>query len=301
MNLIKCEKNANVDITNEIKKNETNIGCDTIGRKRAKRCLPSKWYRNCKKCGAHIFYSTRGNLSQALKLGRSLCQSCAVTLHDKTTSYTRKCPKCGKILTYSCWTTFDRQNRKNATCKSCSQHRKNIGPFSRKCPTCGKIIWHTEKRRRDRSDKAKHQCLSCSISKKNRLRHQREREKYGYISVPHFNRRACKYFDDLNRKNDWNLQHALNGGEYHLSHIGYWLDAYDKQRNIVVEYDEPHHFTKNGQLKKKDIDRMNEICEHLKCDFWRYNEKTKTLQKYEYHTQPRSAIGRSVHTDAVGK
>ncbi len=97
-------------------------------------------------------------------------------------------------------------------------------------------------------------------------------------TCPFFNRNACKFFDDLNKEKRWNLQHALNGGE--VACIGYSLDAYDKKRNIVVEYDEPRHYNKNGTLKKKDIDRMKRLIERLQCQFHRYNEINKELKQY---------------------
>ena len=58
-------------------------------------------------------------------------------------------------------------------------------------------------------------------------------------------------------------------------------NIYDKEKNIVVEYDEPRHYDRYGNLRKKDVDRMNEIQHHLQCEFWRYNEKTKTLKRYK--------------------
>lgn len=91
-----------------------------------------------------------------------------------------------------------------------------------------------------------------------------------------YNPSACKYFDKLNRENGWNLQHALNGGEIRV--IGYSLDAYDKKKNIVVEYDEPHHYYL-GELRSKDKIRQNRIVNHLKCEFYRYNESLQNLQK----------------------
>lgn len=94
-----------------------------------------------------------------------------------------------------------------------------------------------------------------------------------------FNPNACKYLHELSKKNGWQLKHALNGGEFQT--CGYSVDGYDEDENIIVEYDEPHHYNGFGQLKKKDIDRMNIIIEHLKCEFWRYNEKTKELKKYD--------------------
>lgn len=104
-------------------------------------------------------------------------------------------------------------------------------------------------------------------------------EKYGGIT-PSFNLKSIEYFDKLNTENQWNLQHAKNGGEVYLKEIGFWLDAYDKDKNVVVEYDEKKHYTVSGELKVKDINRMNEIVNHLKCSFYRFNEKSNSLVKY---------------------
>ena len=93
-----------------------------------------------------------------------------------------------------------------------------------------------------------------------------------------FNKVACGYLNQLNKEKNWNLQHALNGGENII--YGYSVDGYDKEKNIVVEYDEFRHYNKSGDLKSKDVERMNRIINHVKCEFYRYNEKTKTLIKY---------------------
>jgi len=286
MNLIECKESVKNDITSDTKKNETNIECDIIGkRKRNRPTSPTLWNKICEKCGKVIYYTTKGNLNYSIKVKRNKCLSCVKTEHQKNIIYRRNCPKCNKELTYSCYITYIRQERKNKLCVSCTQDwKKNIGPFIRKCPVCNDDIISKDKRQRDRSLKRDRLCLSCSISRKNRLRHQRDRARYGKISVPCFNRKSCGYFDNLNNQNNWELQHALNGGEYYLKDLGYWLDGYDKKRNIAIEYDEKYHYTKNGELKKKDIDRMNEICHYLKCRFYRYNENKGTLNEYEYTT-----------------
>lgn len=63
--------------------------------------------------------------------------------------------------------------------------------------------------------------------------------------------------------------------------MGYWLDAYDKEQNIVVEYDEPRHYIdiENNILCEKDLKRQQEIINHLHCEFWRYNESMDLLYK----------------------
>jgi hypothetical protein len=70
----------------------------------------------------------------------------------------------------------------------------------------------------------------------------------------------------------------MNGGEVEIA--GYFPDAYDKDKNIIVEYDEPRHYDVYGELTQKDVTRMNEIVGEVGCSFYRYNEKTKTLRLY---------------------
>lgn len=65
------------------------------------------------------------------------------------------------------------------------------------------------------------------------------------------------------------LQHAENGGEYHIKELGYFVDGYSKEKNIVIEVDEKHHFDTNGFLKEKDLQRQQEIESYLGCRFIR--------------------------------
>lgn len=89
---------------------------------------------------------------------------------------------------------------------------------------------------------------------------------------PPYNENACKYFDELSKSTGCMIRHALNGGEFHIKELGYWVDGYDEVNNIVYEWDERHHFDKNGKLKDKDILRENEIKDFLKCKFIRIRE-----------------------------
>lgn len=116
------------------------------------------------------------------------------------------------------------------------------------------------------TDETKHK-----ISIKSKESFLKRMEKLGIMHRVNFNPQACKYFDKLNEERKWNLQHALNGGEKRV--LCYFLDAYDKDKNIVIEYDEPHHYDIYGQLKEKDKNRMKDIIKHLNCKFYRYNEK----------------------------
>lgn len=91
--------------------------------------------------------------------------------------------------------------------------------------------------------------------------------------------KACSYIDNLNKEKHWNLQHAENGGEVSID--GYFVDGYDKELNIVFEYDESRHYidVNNNILCEHDIERQEFIINELNCEFWRYNEKLNLLYK----------------------
>jgi len=59
------------------------------------------------------------------------------------------------------------------------------------------------------------------------------------------------------------IQHAENGGEFNIKEIGYWVDGYSKEKNIVIEYYEPFH----ENQKERDERRKQEIINKLNCEF----------------------------------
>jgi hypothetical protein len=85
------------------------------------------------------------------------------------------------------------------------------------------------------------------------------------IQFPNFNPQACKIIEEYGKMNGYNFQHALNGGEFHIKELGYWIDGYDINKNVVIEYYEKHHLT--PKWKEKDKKRMKNIIETLKCKF----------------------------------
>ena len=102
------------------------------------------------------------------------------------------------------------------------------------------------------------------------IRIKQIKERHGQ-ATPNYNPEACKFIEEYGRKHGYNFQHAENGGEFHIRELGYWIDGYDAQQNVVIEVDEPHHY-KNGRLRKKDATRQQEIEEHLGCKFIRIKE-----------------------------
>lgn len=82
---------------------------------------------------------------------------------------------------------------------------------------------------------------------------------------PSYNSNACKFFSKFNRLNNTNGMHAKNGGEYHIKELGYFVDYFNPDLKIIIEWDERKHY-RNGKLRKKDIERQKEI-ENLLPDY----------------------------------
>lgn len=85
--------------------------------------------------------------------------------------------------------------------------------------------------------------------------------------MPNYNPAACRLIDEYGKLHDYSFQHAENGGEFHIIELGYWVDGYDKEKNVVIEIDEPYH----RRQQEKDTERQRLIVEHLKCKFIRLN------------------------------
>lgn len=99
----------------------------------------------------------------------------------------------------------------------------------------------------------------------------------GPCTGPRYSTKACEYFNLLNERNGWHLQHALNGGEIRVGR--YSLDAYDAELNIVVEYDEHRHHYMHGSRVTSDVERMRAIMSSLGCTVYIYDEHTDVLRQ----------------------
>ena len=222
----------------------------------------------------------------------------------------RKCPECQKEIIHKNKLSYRQSILRNKRCYSCSHFGrktkeetkqkirekmsgKNHPHFGKPGKNLGKTFtyehclkislgikgtkWNDDRRKKmiqlQNTNEYRKKCRDGAI--KRMLRQRLD----GNIEFRSYNPKACEYFDKLNEKRGWNLQHAKNGGETEI--LGYFLDAYDKNRNIVVEYDENHHYNSNWNLRDNDINRMNVIKKHLKCDFYRYNEVLNEIKKYE--------------------
>ncbi len=107
-------------------------------------------------------------------------------------------------------------------------------------------------------NKGKTKCIhniSDDIRKKLRmLAIKRISDKRGFAMIPNFNPRACNIIDEYGKQRGYNFQHAMNGGEICID--GYFPDGIDKEKKIIIEIDEKHHFNSDGTYRKKDIRRQ---------------------------------------------
>lgn len=199
----------------------------------------------------------------------------------------RVCPNCSKSLSYSSIYKLRAAERLDSWCRSCNTQR-HIGR-KRSASTC-KLISDTKrglrwseasKTRRSheytgRKLSSAH-CSSISKGLKGKQKSVAHRMKlkeariaelkatYGQI-FPNYNKSACAIFDQLNLQLGLSGAHAENGGEVQIG--VFWLDFYDANRNLVIEYDEVHH----KYRKQKDIIKESFIKDTLKCKFLRINE-----------------------------
>jgi hypothetical protein len=240
-NLVFEQKDFTKKTKIELEKKE----CKDIGKEK-------KWIRKCPKCGKDIVYTVKSTMVTA-DINNSCCRNCGHTKHERKPFYTKTCD-CGKKQIYTNRKVYERSLKKNTRCRVCSG--KENGKY-----TLG----------RKRTDEFKRYMRVTSIKRlKARIKNFSSRS----------NPVATKFIEEYGNQNGFNFQHALNGGEYHIEELGYFVDGYDKEKNVVFEYDEPNHYYRNGHLKNKDIKRMSEIMNHLHCRFIRYNEQMNKTEEF---------------------
>lgn len=87
------------------------------------------------------------------------------------------------------------------------------------------------------------------------------------VAFPSYNVNSVSVIESFAAGLGESVQHAENGGEVRV--VNYWLDGYIHNKNIAIEYDEPHHFKKNGELLERDLKRMKRIHKEINCTFVR--------------------------------
>jgi hypothetical protein len=229
-----------------------------------------KWKRNCPNCHKDMLYVEKCGCVRAIK-NNSMCLSCNTSINNK-----KRNSWSGQN---NPWYGISRCGESNPFYKKThSEQTKEIIAENTKKSLTG------TKRSIDTKLKISHALIGKPKSPEHKLKCI-VNGKCGYIEWKRkngilksgYNPTACEYFNKLNEKMGWNLQHARNGGEIRCN--VYFLDAYDKKNGIVVEYDEPYHYDVYGKLKEKDVIRMKYIINKFRCRFFRYKEETQELME----------------------
>jgi len=88
------------------------------------------------------------------------------------------------------------------------------------------------------------------------------------VFIPLYNKNSIPIIEKFGKDNGFNFQHAENGGEIFLEDIFVWVDAYDKEKNVVLEFYEKEH----KYRKEKDKKRVKKIVKYLKCKLFIIHE-----------------------------
>jgi hypothetical protein len=179
------------------------------------------------------------------------------------------CIECGKILYHKSKSSLNRAHRGSKKCISCSHS--------------GQVVWNAGL---DKSDpRVKNNCRNAfgkdgNFSTLNKgktyeeiygveksLEIKKKREKY-WISGGwgNYNPNSIPILEEYAKNNGYNIKHAENGGEFTVyidNGIVYHVDAYDHEKNVVIEYYEKFH----KKQKCYDEKRKKEIIEKLGCKF----------------------------------
>ena len=242
--------------------------------------MNSNFHKLCPKCGNDIFYKDKWTLTDSISKNRK-CRSCSKLGHLSTLHKNGKIPKSTLQKMSKSW--FKNGHRPvNADFRQGKTLEEIYGKEKAKelkNKMSNRIMSFNSNKKRSIS------CIRsrCGYSNKGRKTSNKLKRLFRKQMVnrllktyknfhPSYNINACKYFDKLNKENKCNIQHALNGGEFFIKELSYWLDGYDKENNIVYEWDERRHFNRDGTLKDKDILRENEIKDFLNCKIIRIKD-----------------------------
>jgi hypothetical protein len=246
--------------------------------------------RNCPQCGKIIFYKSNRGFILATR-NNTWCGSCWCIEREKNRDkFMYKSPEYRKKMSDSLKKVRNDPNRYGDN-------------FKGKCRTNALKDWNNSESRKKRisimkSDEYRNKHRENSLKmwenpdhishmkmvhesddyrrKRRIITRNLLKQKLGNGRIAAYSKKACYFVDELNKKFGWNLVHAENGGEYEID--GYSLDGYDTNKNIIFEYDEPHHYNFDGSLKKKDIQRQNDLIKSLNpIEFWRYDEKRNLM------------------------
>jgi len=209
---------------------------------------------------------------------------------EYSSPYERECPKCGVLLTYSTVYVLISAIDNNRKCNKCANEGKGwqsssttyerTDVINKKSSEARMGVVVSEEARKNMSiakqNMSEETKQKMSIAKQNMSEETRKKMRLSAIQrisdakysgnqvMPSYNITSISILEQKAKElNIVDLQHAENGGEYFINELGYWVDGYSKDKNIVIEYYEKFH---NKKIKR-DLRRQKEIIKFLNCEF----------------------------------
>jgi len=199
--------------------------------------------------------------------------------------YKRVCPECNKEILYSLMDNLKRAEKANSVCKSCSKKGKKFSDEHKEKLRESRIGRKNSLISRLKNSKTQKQRFidNPELRKKasetsKRILHQVDIRKK-HIEALSKTRWLGKTFDkgQLEMIEKWNQLgfHFEPNFQLHTNNFLCYVDGYDKEKNVVLEYDGKYHTTLKQQ--KKDLIRQQKIIDILKPKkFWRYDLTNKS-------------------------
>jgi len=211
-----------------------------------------KYFRNCPQCNRTLGHTTEKQMKLAVK-NQQLCNSCGRKgeLHWNYLGIKKNCKDCG--------TEIDKRSTRCRSCKQKHQIKKQgvIPEFLNSKRNTG--LKHSKKTKK----------LMSEIAIKERRVKQ--------LSSVNYNKGSIVILEKFGKENGLKLQHAENGGEFTVDIPNgntYFLDGYDKEKNVVVEYIENSSWHYSPKKKKYHTLRRKEIIDYLGCKYYEILENS---------------------------
>jgi len=261
--------------------NENNslcVSCEA-SKPRGKRIVKkTKYNKDCDGCGKIIYYYTDGSLQRSLRK-KTLCVSCTFSKlrgknkngNGQITKFYKKCPKCNDIMYYSRIDILNSAIELDTMCRKCTHIGLKASLETRKRLSIlksgtGNHMYGLRGPNNPNWGSKRTEASKALIAKKARINMIKRIETArgnGFQLSPQYNRSSIPHIEKMaNELGITDIQHAENGGEYHIKELGYYVDGYSKEKNIVIEYYEKWHM-KYSKNVKRDKRRKKEIMEHL--------------------------------------
>lgn len=227
--------------------------------------------RKCPQCERVVSYKYKQSLTRAIEQNR-LCSSCVRKRENLSEETLRKLRKAStgrvmseetkrKISEANKGKVFSEESRRKMSKAKRGRSAKEIwGPDrAEEIKRAGSERWSGE----NNPNYGNAIQFTTEYKKNLRKAHLKRIQAKGIEVYPNYNPSSIPILEEYARKNNLNLQHAENGGEFYIEELGYWVDGYDSEKNVVVEYYENHHYRQSD----RDNSRKKEIIDHLGCTF----------------------------------